>query len=272
MTADLAAGVATHFGASVVVAAAVNGYTFISDPSNPRWTWTTVDSAGLPVLVSGSAAAIPSVPEYGDRVPNSLNLVQAGQTIANNIQYKLDKRIPAPAPRPVFNYKSTAQTWTTDTAFADVTGASGSFSCPIAANQIMSIRAVLPVSFGGTGGLKLQLTGPSAPTLVRVDALGQAYSEQGQDTGGNNEQDTFTYSQIGSATAFSSSFVARSSTAATSGGSSGVLRGITDGTIVVQALIINGANAGTITLQAAQNSSNSTSSIGAGSTWEATPR
>lgn len=94
MTADLAAGVITHFGSTVTVAAAPNGYTFVSDPTNPRWTWTAIDSAGAPVLISGSPAAIPAVPELGDRVATSLNLVQAGQTVAANIIYRLDKRVP----------------------------------------------------------------------------------------------------------------------------------------------------------------------------------
>ena len=68
--------------------------TLVSDPSNPRWAWVARASDGNVEIVSGDPAATPSVPELGDRVPYALCLVQAGQTIADNIVTKLDLRAP----------------------------------------------------------------------------------------------------------------------------------------------------------------------------------
>lgn len=97
MTVDLAAGSITHNGAVVTVAAAAAGWTLVADSANPRWTWLCIDSAGSPVVVSGDPLAVPTVPELGDRVAVALCKVEAAQTIANNIAYKLNKRIFRPA-------------------------------------------------------------------------------------------------------------------------------------------------------------------------------
>ena len=97
MTVALAAGVITHNGLTVTVAVAAAGFTLVSDSSNPRWTWLCLDSAGSPVVVSGDPLAVPTVPELGDRVAVALVKVNAAATIANDITYKLDKRIIAPS-------------------------------------------------------------------------------------------------------------------------------------------------------------------------------
>lgn len=93
MTVTVAAGVITLNGATIVVAG--NVVTLVSDPSNPRWTWIGINSSGVAVVVSGTPAAAPAVPELGDLVSASLNLIQTNQTIANNIVTQLDKRVPA---------------------------------------------------------------------------------------------------------------------------------------------------------------------------------
>lgn len=96
MTVDLAAGVDLHNGTSVTVAVAADAYTLVADGSNERWAALTVGSAGTAVLVSGDAAANaqtePSKPEIGDRVLHGFAKIQAAQTIADNCEYKLDKR------------------------------------------------------------------------------------------------------------------------------------------------------------------------------------
>lgn len=91
MQKTIAAGTTLHNGSSVTVAG--NAVTLVSDPSNPRWTYTYIDSAGTAAIVSGNPGAAPAVPSLGDNTANSLDLIQANQTIAANITYKLDKRV-----------------------------------------------------------------------------------------------------------------------------------------------------------------------------------
>ena len=91
MTVAVAAGSVRHNG--VVVTVAGNNVTLVADSTNPRWTWIGVKSDGTAEIVSGTAAATPTVPEIGDRVPLALVYVQANLTVANNATYKLDKRV-----------------------------------------------------------------------------------------------------------------------------------------------------------------------------------
>lgn len=98
MTVDLAEGQILFNGAPVTVAAATDAWTVVADGTNPRWSWLALDNTGSPVLVSGTPAAQPTVPELGDRVAVALLLVPANETIANDITYKLDKRVPTHAP------------------------------------------------------------------------------------------------------------------------------------------------------------------------------
>lgn len=93
MNATIASGNVTHNGSTVAVAG--GSVTLVADGSNPRWTWIYVDSTGTGGMSAGTAAADPSKPELGDNVALALVKVEAGQTIANNIAYKLDKRIMA---------------------------------------------------------------------------------------------------------------------------------------------------------------------------------
>lgn len=100
MTVDLAAGQILFNGAPVTVATATGAWTIVADGTNPRWSWLALDNTGAPVLVSGTPAAQPTVPELGDRVAVALLLVPANETIADNITYKLDKRVPTHTPLP----------------------------------------------------------------------------------------------------------------------------------------------------------------------------
>lgn len=91
MGVTIAAGSVLFNGGTVAVAG--NTVTLVSDATNPRWTWIGVPSGGTVDIVSGTAAATPTVPEIGDRVPLALVYVQANLAIANNATYKLDKRV-----------------------------------------------------------------------------------------------------------------------------------------------------------------------------------
>lgn len=91
MNVTVGAGTVRHNGA--IVAVAGNTVTLVADATNPRWTWIGVPSNGTAAIVSGTAAATPTVPEIGDYVPLALVYVQANLTVANNASYKLDKRV-----------------------------------------------------------------------------------------------------------------------------------------------------------------------------------
>lgn len=93
MTVDVAAGVITHNGSLVTVAAVTNAVTLVSDGSNPRWTWIHLTSAGVLGITSGTPASTPVKPELGDNVANAVVLIATNATIAND-QTKIDKRIP----------------------------------------------------------------------------------------------------------------------------------------------------------------------------------
>ncbi len=91
MEKTVASGIVILNGAIVTVAG--NNVTLVADPLLPRWTWTAINSSGVAVLVSGDPSATPAVPQLGDTVGISLDLVQAGLTIANDASEKLDKRV-----------------------------------------------------------------------------------------------------------------------------------------------------------------------------------
>ena len=97
MTVDVAAGTVTHNGAVVSVSSQVNVVTLTADGTNPRWAWIGINSGGTAVLVSGTAAADPSVPELGDNVALSLIRIPAAETIAANCT-DIEKRIPSVSP------------------------------------------------------------------------------------------------------------------------------------------------------------------------------
>jgi hypothetical protein len=137
MVKTIASGQVLHGG--TVTAVAGNTVTLVSDPTNPRWTWTYVNSSGTAAIVSGDPAATPAVPELGDNPSVSLDLVQAGQTIAGNITYKLDKRVFLPGPVQLVGVSSTP-TSTTSTAAVDLVTISG-LAIPVTTGFSVSVNA-----------------------------------------------------------------------------------------------------------------------------------
>ena len=93
MTFDVAAGMITHNGTVLNVAAQAGEGPLVADPDDPRWTWIGLDNTGSVVMVAGTPAASPTVPVLGDYVEIALVLVTAAATIANDLTYKLDKRV-----------------------------------------------------------------------------------------------------------------------------------------------------------------------------------
>lgn len=245
----IAAGIVVFNGAPLVVAG--NVVTLTADGSNPRWGWIGIASTGTATWVPGTAAASPQVPELGDYVMCHLVLVSTSMTLASNATAKNDVRVMTPLATPQ-KYKAAAQVITTNTTYADITAAVGTFSFPIAASEVWACELALPVSFGGTGGLKVQATGPAAPTAVSFQAMlptSNAASER-------------TYTWLAAVTAFSSDIANLNSAGA---GSLTYLNSTNGGMLRIVGLIVNGSTAGTVTFQVAQNSSNSTSTLGAGS-------
>lgn len=155
---------------------------------------------------------------------------------------------------PVARYKTATQTLTATTTYADVTATSGNFAFDITANSVWRARFVLPFGVSGNGGLKVQLTGPSAPTLVAAKGPGYpAYDFAA----------TAATTVFPSATAFSADIFAYNASGA------GVGTTIGSGTLILDVIIVNGANAGTVTLQAAQNTAAGSATLSAGCFMEA---
>lgn len=159
-------------------------------------------------------------------------------------------------------YKTSTQVFTTNTAYADVSASSGSFAFAIAASEVWEAYYYIPLSFGGTGGAKFQITGPSAPT--NVDITG--YDNRLVSTSTTDNLCQPMLNPFSAVTSFSTGFVTVNSVATQTTADAGKYWTGLPTLVFVRARITNGANAGTVTLQAAQNSSNSTSTLGIGST------
>lgn len=234
------------------IAVAGNTITLVSDPSNPRWAVTAVNSSGVAVLISGDPAAAPAVPETGDRVEIGLDLVQAGQTIAANITYQIDKRTPAVS---FSRYMTATFPAPTTTTYANVaTSGSGTASFYADASAVYQAVYWIPLSFGGTGGAKFQFTGPAAPT--NVDITGTFGSA------GTTDAAAHLFTAVA---AFSADINAVASAAA-GGGNSAYMNAAPGSFIEIHLRLTNGATAGLVTLQFAQQNANSTSTIGIGFT------
>lgn len=158
--------------------------------------------------------------------------------------------------RTVYKYASATQALSATTTFADVVaaGSPATMSVTVGASEVWHIRAHIRVLYAGTGGLKLQFTGPAAPTSVKINGTKNPLENSGTDS-----NVALYFAEV---TAFSSSFAAHNAAAATVNTYSTTDNG---GAIDIDLFLINGANAGTVTLQAAQNSANSTSTIQIGS-------
>jgi hypothetical protein len=93
LTFDVAAGFVLHNGAVVEVSAQANADTIVVDGSNPRWAVIRIDNTGTADCFEGTAAATPEKPEVGDYVELAWIKPVNGDTVANSISVKLDKRI-----------------------------------------------------------------------------------------------------------------------------------------------------------------------------------
>lgn len=177
-----------------------------------------------------------------------------GQTVWNqnlgdtgNLQYLYD--------RLAVKYMTATHVISASTTYVDlITSGAGTMSFSVVANGIYIAQYVLLVTPAGTGGLKLQLTGPAAPTGVYAQAFGEV-----QPLTGDN-------AALGSTSAPAAAFSA-ALFSANAGSTTGLIKA-SAGTVVAYATIINGANAGTVTLQGAQNSANTTTTFGIGSRME----
>lgn len=140
---------------SVLQTVVGNNVTLVADASNPRWTWIAINSSGVAVMVAGTAAANPSVPELGNNVGIALVRVEAAQTSANAIVYKLDKRVLSPA--------SQAVTTTT----GDIVYASAAFTPARlgigSTGQLLTVSGGLPAWVGQVTSIGAILDGGGAP-------------------------------------------------------------------------------------------------------------
>ncbi|HET6497360.1 MAG TPA: hypothetical protein VFH61_18595 [Thermoleophilia bacterium] len=156
LTLDIAAGAIVSNGAPVVVAAQANALTLVADSTNPRWSWVALNSSGTAVLVSGTAAASPAIPELNatDDVPLMLVYVAAGGTVASS-QTNYDQRIPI-----------MTQTWVctatltknANTTLADVVGLA--FFMDVSQTWVFEVH--LQISTGATPDIKLAFTVPAS--------------------------------------------------------------------------------------------------------------
>lgn len=214
LTADIAVGAVYHNGIPVAVAAQVNIVTLVADSANPRWSWIAVDSSGVGVLVSGTPAATPTIPELGDYVPLMLVYVAAGATIAS-AQTNYDQRVPITSQ----TWRSTANfTKNNNVTLGDVTGLKGF----IGASEVWAFTAFLQLTTVAAADIKMAFTLPAGAT-----ATGN-YSYQ---TG------------AGVLNARVSDWTASQSMATAAAGVGAVLSGV----------VVNGTTAGSAQLQAAQD-------------------
>ncbi len=263
---------------STLETTAYAGGTVTADPAdatNPRRDLVYYDQTGAVDIATGTATAVtsttgPALPILtADQIAVAELYVDANAVTieAGDITDRRQSDSPAPD-TDIINYKTSTQAFTTNTTFADVAGAdAATFAFAIGANEKWIAKYHIQVDFGGLGGLKLQLTGPSSPTLVSGYAKSTQLVQDGANDANVSMMPTAPF------TAFSASVIAQDSTAILGGntkfyiqeGSSGLIQNWVE----VDVLIINGATAGTVTLQAAQNSSDSSTTLGTGCFMEA---
>lgn len=242
MTYDVAAGLILHNGSVVSVAAQANAGTLVADGTNPRWATIYIDSSGVEGLVHGTAAADPSKPETGDNVAIAMVLIEAGQTIANNISVKLDKRVWTHGPVKQYKYKTADQSFT-DTTLTTVTATSGNMQFAVAANTDYEVVVDIfysAVGNSGTDGISLAFTFPASPTYAHVWYWVPYLNSDGTvQISGNSSS----HADMTSGTAFFSQ----------PRESSGASQGVTTGWVKLKVIFRNGTTAGNLVLQAGQN-------------------
>ena len=277
----VAAAAAGDYVVNSVSGAAYAGATITltaQDATNPRVDIIVITSGGSVSAVAGTPAALTATTGPVPPTPSSTQLEIAriyvpksgtALTSASITDRRLSVVSPLNINGRVQKYKTATQTFTTDTTYANITASSGNMAFAINANEVWSVKFMLSFSYGGTGGVKLQLTGPAAPTSVTASVRYMAYTEQSNDSVASAETDVLAVVETVGNT-FSSSWLAVNSVTASQGGTSGTIRGtVNTSYVVIDALIINGATGGTVTLQGAQNSSNSTTNFLVGSSMRA---
>ena len=154
----VAAGTITHNGISVAVAG--SSVTLVADGSQPRWSWVALNSTGVAVLVSGTPAANPTVPELGDYVEVALVYVTAGATVASSLT-SMDKRLIAPIPADSVTVSLGSNVTTTSTTLGDVTG----LNAAVAANTTYVFRALIHYFAAAANDYKFGITIPAGATI-----------------------------------------------------------------------------------------------------------
>lgn len=164
MTFDIAAGAVLIDGVVTAVSAQANAETLVADGTNPRWTLIGLNSSATGVIVSGTAAANPSKAELGTiKVLLGAVKVEAGQTIANNITTKLDKRIMLRGP---YLMQTTADQVLTQnsTTMQAVTG----LAFPLPASGRFKFEALVVYLSGTTPDFKMEFTSPAGEIHYRA--------------------------------------------------------------------------------------------------------
>lgn len=158
LTVDIAVGAVLIDGVVTAVAAQSNAVTLVADGSNPLWALIGVNSAATGVLVSGTAASNPAKPELGTiKVLLGAVLIEAAQTVANDIANKLDKRIMLRGP--YLMQKTTDQVLTQEnTTMQAVTG----IAFPLPASGRWAFQALVVYLSGTTPDIKAEFTSPTA--------------------------------------------------------------------------------------------------------------
>lgn len=175
-------------------------------------------------------------------------------------------------------YVVTNQVITASTVFVDVvaSGTPATMSFVAGANQIYAITLRLLLSYSTTGGFKLQLTGPAAPTRIIQSSLHMYLKETA--IGGSATpywSRGFLISGAPSPITLATAFFASDSAA-------NLVERLDSATVPTEGawvasgnvfefriLYFNGANAGTVTVQVAQNSAAGTSTVSADSSMVA---
>lgn len=285
LTFNVAAIAAGDYMVNSVVGAVYAGGTVTlgaQDATNPRVDVVVVTSAGAVSVVAGTPKALTTTSGPVPTAPSATQLeiariyVPASGTALTSANIT-DRRVALGASG-LFttgvtkNYKSATQVFTTNTTFADITGAKGAtFAFAIGVNEVWRVRYVVQVSFGGTGGVKLQLTGPAAPTAVAIIATAPIQLRDSTTASmispASGTAQSAAFVPLAVTTAFSTPFANYSSSNSATTDQYGLDLNRT--WIFVDAIIANGANAGSVVLQGAQNSSNSTTTFGLGCSLKA---
>jgi len=175
LTVTVAAGTVRHNGTNISVASA--SITLIPDATYPLWAWVSVQSTGVPTVTHGTAAANPSVPEYGDNVPISLILVEANQTIAASCGVKMDKRIFSPSLVTLTSGTASASL-TADASTTSTIASITDLAIPVTAGASYMIRGLIHYKVSSAGYI-FSIAAPDGSTMaITYQCLNSAGTEQ----------------------------------------------------------------------------------------------